>query len=240
MRACWCSPPGYAFADETWLCEDENRHRYKVSQNVPSDSCRKLRADQVNLDPATIPLAARAPRTWTVDRLCRSRKVGTCAVTNQAVDWGTLNGVPFKLFADGATVAGESGLTQEDVEADSSWSVFCSRDAMSGMRACVVNRHHLYISITSNGGTRVSVGSNHFPGSQTSLKIGARRHDTRSDGGYFGNAPGVVASLRDDVPVVTRYMEWPERTWVDHEFTSFGAAAAMQLAHWLVQHGELK
>lgn len=39
---------------QTWLCEDENGHRYKVSQDVPIDSCRLLEPSEIGLDPAAI------------------------------------------------------------------------------------------------------------------------------------------------------------------------------------------
>lgn len=50
---------GSAYA-ETWLCADKLGHRYKVSQEVPSDRCRQLLSpDELASDPTKIKLPAK-------------------------------------------------------------------------------------------------------------------------------------------------------------------------------------
>jgi hypothetical protein len=79
----------------------------------------------------------------------------------------------------------------------------------------------------------------HFPGSQSSIRIGSRRFDTRQRDGYFPSAPQLVQPMKNGTPVVTRYMKWPYREWIDKEFVSYGFDTAIHAARWILKNGDL-
>lgn len=234
---------GEAHAAETWLCEDENGHRYQVSQNVPSDSCRELSADELTLDPASFDLpkkVRRANSAWVADKFCSAQKSNACRVTDSAEQHGELNGVWFVLFSDSAAVASSAGTKAEHWLKADHWDISCSRDKMTSARSCYVTKGDLYIFVKSDGRLLVSVGDEHFPNSQTSLKVGSKRFDTTQRDGFFANGKQIVAAMRNGTPVVTRYMKWPYRSWVDAEFDAYGVETAVQVARWLIKKGDFK
>lgn len=232
--------PGQVLAADTWLCEDATGRRYQVSQNVPSDSCKKLDDDQLTLDPASIDLPQRANPKWGIEAFCRGRKASTCVASDNALELGSLNGVWFRLSEDSATVAGAKDRSPSSWTDDVHWSVGCSRDKMSSQRSCMIKKGDLYVFVYQGGRLSVSVGYEHFPGSQTSLKIGARRFDTRDKDGDFSNSAQLVNLMSDGAPVVTRYMKWPYQHYVDDEFVAYGLTTSVAVAKWLIKNGDYR
>lgn len=231
--------PGTTFAAETWLCEDATGHRYQVSQNVPSDSCKQLDSDEITLDPASIELPKRSNPKWGVEAFCKVQKTGTCEASKDALERGALNGAWFRLFADSAVVAGSKDHMPDSFFDPANWSVSCSRDKMSSVRTCLIKKGDLYIFVKQGGKVLVSVGDEHFPHSQTSIKIGSKRYDTIERDGFFGNGAQLVNLMHNGTPIVTRYMKWPYRTWVDDEFNAYGVNTAVQVARWIIAKGEM-
>lgn len=101
----------------------------------------------------------------------------------------------------------------------------------------MIKKSDLYVFVYQNGRLSVSVGYEHFPGSQTSIKIGARRFDTRDKDGDFSNSAQLVSLMGDGAPVVTRYMKWPYQHYVDDEFVAYGLSTSVAVAKWLIKNG---
>lgn len=228
--------PSSAVAD-TWLCESANGHRYQVSQSVPTDSCRKLLYEELGADPASLPMPPRSNPRWGIERFCKAQKLGTCVPSEDAVERGSLGGVRLRLMQDGADVEGAAADSPE--AGTGNWTVSCRRDKMTSARSCLVYKDDLYVGVYGNGRLTFSVGDEHFPGSQSSIRIGARRFDTSQRDGYFPNAAQLVQLMKNGTPVVTRYMKWPYREWNDKEFVSYGFDTAIQTARWILKNGDL-
>lgn len=240
LVAAVCLYSGAASAADIWLCEDGTGHRYQSSQNVPSDSCKKLESDEATLEPASIKLPERSNPKWGVEAFCKSQKAGTCEVSKNALELGELNGAWFRLIADSAVVAGGANGHMSEYGLDPvNWRVNCSRDKMSSIRSCVIHKGDLYIFVKPGGKILVSVGYDHFPSSQSSIKIGAKRFDTSERDGNFAHGAQLINLMHNDVPIVTRYMKWPYRTWVDDEFRAYGIGTAVQVAKWIIAKGEM-
>ena len=109
---------------------------------------------------------------------------------------------------------------------------------MTQVRSCALVRKSLQILINQAGVATIFVGQKHFPSSLTSIRIGQLRIDTTDQDGRFEQSPKLIPLLKDDVTVVTRYMEWPNRIWVDDEFKLTGASASLKLARWLLINGK--
>lgn len=225
-----------AFGQETWVCEDATGHRYQSSQKVQSDSCTKLEG---GMDPKSVELPKRENPKWGVEDFCKGQKRGTCEVSADGLQRGALNGEWFQIFADSGVVAGTQGAMPDRWSHGANWDISCSRDKMTSVRSCLINKGDLYFFVRSGGKVSVSVGVDHFPSSQTSIKIGSRRFNTMQRDGYFENGSQLIAQMRNGTPIVTRYMKWPYRTWVDEEFTAFGVNTAMHVARWIIAKGEM-
>jgi hypothetical protein len=226
--------PGIAMA-ETWQCEDATGHRYRAGQNVASDVCRKLDESELAQDPASIKLPPRSNPKWGIERFCNTQKA--CEPQGYPLEHGTLDGVAISLRKDGGLV--EGAAPDGEHAGSGTWDISCRRDKMTSARSCTIYREDLWVGVYGNGRMTFSVGDEHFPGSQTSIKIGSRRFDTGQRDGYFGNAPQLVQLMKNGTPVVTRYMKWPYREWIDQEFVAHGLGTAVQVARWLVKNGEL-
>lgn len=230
---------GAAAAAETWQCEDAGGHRYRSSQNVPSDTCTKL--DIVTPPPAPEPVEVpqRANPAWGVEAFCAARKAGSCVASTDALERGTLNGTSFNLSDDGGVVAGGDYDNPRSATDERNWYVHCTRDKMSSARSCRMTRQDLHVYLTAGGKLSVEVGDTHFPRSQTSIKIGSKRFDTTDRDGGFANGGALVALMRRDTPIVTRHMKWPHRSWIDEEMDAAGLETALQVAKWILVKGKL-
>ena len=227
---------GTVSAQSRWICEDATGHRYQSSQNVPSDSCMSIES---GVDPETVELPKRANPQWGVEDFCKAEKRGTCEASNDGLQRGALNGEWFQIFADSGVVAGAQGAMPDRWSHGANWDISCSRDKMTSVRSCLINKGDLYFFVKPGGKVSVSVGVDHFPSSQTSIKIGARRFNTMQRDGNFANGSQLIGQMRNGTPVVTRYMKWPYRTWVDDEFTAYGVSTAMHVARWIIAKGEM-
>jgi len=234
--------PTHAFAFDTWLCEDSTGRRYQVSQNVPSDSCKKLEDHQMTWDPASIELPKRSNPKWGIEAFCAARKTVACETSDNALELGALDGTWFRLSEDSASVAGAKDRGPDSWTDNAHWRVNCSRDKMSSRRSCMINKDKgdLYVFVSQGGGVSVSVGYEHFPGSQTSIKIGAKRFDTRDRDGDFGNSAQLVRLMRDGTSVVTRYMKWPYQHYLDDDFVVYGLGTSVTVANWLIKNGDIR
>ena len=104
----------------------------------------------------------------------------------------------------------------------------------------MVKKGDLYVFVDQNGKLSLSVGYEHFPGSQTSIKIGAKRFVTRDRNGNFSSAAQLVNMMGDGTAVVTRYMKWPYRHYVDDEFVTYGLNTSVTVAKWLIKNGDIR
>lgn len=234
-----------ASAANTWRCEDGTGHRYQSTQNVPSDKCVRMNEDEALVDlainkVAELPkVAGRADPQWGVEAFCKTQKARTCQASDSSEQFGALNGVWFSLFRDSAAVASSPDTKVEQWTNTGHWDLSCSRDKMTSARSCLVKQGDLYVFVKADGKVLVSVGDEHFPGSQTSIKIGAKRFDTTERDGFFTTGNQIVSLMRNGTPVVTRYMKWPYRSWIDTEFTAYGLDTAVHVARWIIKKGEL-
>jgi hypothetical protein len=88
-----------------------------------------------------------------------------------------------------------------------SWSINCEKKKFDNMKICYMNEGDLWVFLT-NGRYSVSVGSDHYPGSQGGLKI----DNSSVIYGYEGEFPkpsSVIERLKKGKVAYTRYKKWP-------------------------------
>lgn len=162
---------------------------------------------------------------------CEAIKTASCV--EGAEHSGTLAGVRYAQYGDAsgwvdATPQGSSANTGQQ----NRWSIRCDRDAMTNKKTCTANLDDLWVAAQQDGRITVSVGYKHFPGSTTSIRIANSRYDTKDRDGDFLQSNAIVKQLKDGNKLVTRYMKWPYRSWIDVERELYGADAAVALVTW--------
>ncbi|MES2317611.1 MAG: hypothetical protein V4631_08965 [Pseudomonadota bacterium] len=182
---------------------------------------------------AAVPLAASAAPKSAEDMpsFCASAPDATCQPKVDGYERGTVRGYDVRIFSDSATVASVPGGDVMTYNKEN-WDIGCSRDKMTSNVLCLLYRGQLYLSIDKDNFSFISVGSDHFPGTTTSIKVGSKRFDTRDGRGDFPQRKQLLALMKDGTPIVTRHSTWPSGLNVDEEFTLHGMQAAMDVAKW--------
>lgn len=225
--------PTWAENASDWLCEDHMGRTYLSNHKVEWEKCNAPTAEQM----AAVNASTIASRS--VKPFCATQKGATCLAVMLDDEVGKIGDVQYHLYRDSASIAIELG-TAPDEGSDGSWRISCSRDKMSEVKTCFVQRGDLWAFFSSRGAPIISVGNQHFPGSVTSIKVGQRRFDTAHRDGNFANPQQIIATMKDGQPIVTRYMRWPYRAWEEGEFQSTGFQASTKLAAWLVKNGQFR
>jgi len=183
-----------------------------------------------------------AATTLSPQTFCSDQKSAKCEVTDEENAQGKLNGVWFQFLRGSAVVQGSSGTDVKDWLKSEYWSVNCDRDKITEVKSCVLrkNENEMFIRINSLGRTSLYVGFDHFPESQTIIKIGKKVFSTNDQYGYFQNPKQLLATMKDGAHVITRYTKWPDRSWVDSEFTTNGIDTAVLIARWMLKNGDIR
>jgi hypothetical protein len=224
---------------EVWQCIGSDGKRYSSPKNVKSDPCLNIRESDVGAPPSAAPAPVLAPsEPWGIIAFCKAQKSQACVPSTDGSQSGTLNGVPFTLYADSASVDAVKDKRSGSLDLRDAWDVGCRRDKMTNRKSCSVNRGDLYVFVYQSELIKVSIGAEHFPGSATSIRVGSKRFDTTDRDGDFPQSTAILTSMKDGTQVVTRFMKWPYRQWVDDEFDVYGAQVAVKVAQWLLKTGK--
>lgn len=89
------------------------------------------------------------------------------------------------------------------------WNYSCSKDKLNKQKSCSLSKSHSNIMVSISGGRHsVYIGRNHFPRTQSTIKI----DDNTPIYGYEGlsNTPQkVIEQMKKGRVAYTRYKEWP-------------------------------
>lgn len=167
------------------------------------------------------------------------------------VEEGEINGVNYIFYySDGSgSFVGTKGGTLHgtgnyaaSTALRENWSVGCKKDAISDKKTCHMTMvgKNLWIWAYPNGIYNVSVGNgdDHFPGSTVAIRIdgGTPITATAKNGGSFSRqvSATLIAQIKRASKLTTRYMEWPNRYWVDETWELYGFNEALQYITWAV------
>ena len=193
-----------------------------------------------DLSPQTA-LAAEIAETERLERAAGGLSESTDTQPPAKVETGTLNGVHYRIdyrYGTGS-FAGKPENTEDPTDRTNSyWTVSCRRDLMNDAPVCYLQTNHL--SITAHPESRISIriGKNHFPGSSAAIRIDKGIPYVTSPGsdGIFSSVESseIIKSMSNTDTITTRFMEWPEESWVDEQWVLFGFDEAYRFALWAV------
>lgn len=106
------------------------------------------------------------------------------------------------------------------------WSIGCSKDKFNGSKVCSLSKLHNDVMVNIiNGKYSVYVGGNHYPRTQSAIKI----DDNNPIYGYEGSSQApqkVIEQMKNGRIAYTRYKEWPYEYNKDGEVDLIGFTEA--------------
>jgi hypothetical protein len=174
-------------------------------------------------------------------RFCVDTPDVECLEVEKGRDYGRINGMAYRLYGDGSGIA--EGMPAAGVDRyvlSNVWHLKCKRDSMTDLKSCIAHFRDFWIYADERGRVQVMVGTDHFPGSISSIRVGQSRFDSASEVGLFtpDQSAKILELMTQGTPSVTRYMKWPSRSWVDKEFEPYGVSGVVELIKWAAQTGK--
>lgn len=175
-------------------------------------------------------------------RLERVRDTNDKEVTIKA-ESGLINGVAYRFFysdGSGSFVGKKGNQLDNPAHWDSHWQVGCDKDAMSDHATCYMRRRDLMIVLTATGKALLSIGDDHYPGSDVMIRIDNARPFVMSTrvfkGGFnFVDSGHLIKQITTAKTITTRYKKWPEGVNQDDVWAEvFGFNEALQYLKWAV------
>lgn len=118
------------------------------------------------------------------------------------------------------------------------WDAACTKDQMTSKVWCSTSRDNLTVLVFDNGKEYVSVGHDHYPRTPSSIKIGSNKpiNTDDSDGNFTViESKKIINSMATEKEIMTRYVEWPYKTWVDKTTDLQGFKEASEFLRWAVK-----
>jgi hypothetical protein len=125
------------------------------------------------------------------------------------------------------------------------WSVACKTDPISDKRSCHVLMHQndggdiytaLYVFERALGSPIVCIGSEHYPGTPVQIRVDSLPpHSVVDKDGCFNKteSQAILSEMSRGSRFVSRFQQWPYRSWVTTEKPTFGFRQAVALMRWL-------
>ncbi|MDO9271071.1 MAG: DUF4124 domain-containing protein [Methylobacter sp.] len=167
---------------------------------------------------------------------------GIVEISEHKTEKGILNKVHYHFFyTDGSgSFSGTSGNTLDLMEpTKSNWSTGCKKDPITDKKMCHMKMKDLRIYVFENGGTVVSIGEEHFPGSSVAIRIDSGTPlTTSSNNGSFplDTSTKIIEQIQSAKSLTTRYMKWPYQSWVDESWEIFGFNETFKYINWAIMH----
>ena len=146
------------------------------------------------------------------------------------VQEGTLHGVRFKVWESSEGGGSIQAAKDADLESFSdNWSMTCKIDKIDDEPLCYVQRKDVVV-VRSPRGSTVTIGGENYPGSDVSVRIDDRPPLRAAAPAFVGAAADrVVSQMRTGKRMITRYQKWPYKSYLDDEWSLYGAPEALEL-----------
>jgi len=177
------------------------------------DAARKQAQDCASSAPPVV-------RKLTPDANVRMELRSACV----PVERGVIEG--FAYFVDHSIRRAEFAVSPADIP----WVVKCSADSMTDQRYAQITKGNLSVTRTAKG-DHVSVIGKRFPGSIAQVRIDDSpavgfAEAAASEGAAFE----IVSGLMAGGSAMTRYIEWPSKTYRDAHYSAAGFPQAYRYA----------
>lgn len=141
---------------------------------------------------------------------------------------GELGGIPYTVsYLDGSGAVGE-GLVN-------SWLLSCNVDPIEDTRSCTLLRGPLMVIAFAGGPEVVMAGKNHYPGSESAIRLDKGQPFRSRADGIFGDSKKILAGLETCNQVVVRYQEWPSKVPTDGTVSCEGFRQAKTILRWAIK-----
>ena len=146
---------------------------------------------------------------------------------------GTVDGINFSRNEDGSA---DFTANKPAGNAINGWSVQCAYDVFSESSACAARQGSLMVMMDKRCKPSVEILGKVFTGTNITVKTGADApvsSDARS-GSYLSAilSARVTKTLSSGHRVLTRFQEWPSKSFLDTEIDPDGFAVAYRYACW--------
>lgn len=141
---------------------------------------------------------------------------------------GEIDGIKFHVsYLDGSGSVG-----QDPVD---SWLLSCSVDPIEDTKSCRMLRGPLMVIAFAGGPEVVTVGRNHYPGSESVIRLDKGTPFRSRADGIFGESKKILAGLETCSQAVLRYREWPSEVPTDKVVTCAGFRQARSILQWALK-----
>lgn len=133
---------------------------------------------------------------------------------------GTANGVDFNVSSDGKGNFAE-------------WSIICKKDLINKLKMCAASKENLRV-LYSGKIVFVSVGSTHYPGTFSTVKIDDNKPVSNRNEGMFpvDQSLEIIKQLSEGKQIMTRFQEFPNKFNTDKTFELIGFNEAFDYLKW--------
>ncbi|WP_052906163.1 hypothetical protein [Pseudomonas fluorescens] len=148
---------------------------------------------------------------------------------------GVYKGIKYRIYySDGSgTIQGDKKSTLDTIKDlhVTNWSTRCKKDGMDDTHWCAISKDSVSIGIWKNGSHFISVGNDHFPSSNITLRVDQNAPiSATAESGYTDKqVEMLIAQLKSGKSVLSRYQEWPYETNKDKAIDLFGFSEAWEM-----------
>lgn len=141
---------------------------------------------------------------------------------------GEIGGIKYRVsYLDGSGSVGQ-GLMD-------SWFISCSVDPIEDTRSCRMLRDSLMVIAFAGEPEVVRVGTNHYPGSESVIRLDKGTPIRSRADGIFGESKKILAGLETCNQAVLRYREWPAEVPIDKTVPCAGFRQARSILQWALK-----
>lgn len=152
------------------------------------------------------------------------------------VESGSINNIMYRVYySDGSgRVQGlkTNTLDYAKDESGTNWSTQCTKDEMDDSRWCTLGKgNNLRVGIWKDGTSFVSIGYEHYPGSNVTIRIDKGKPITASEKPSFTRAQSddIINALKSGKSALTRYQNWPYKNNIDTPIDLYGFTEAWSI-----------
>lgn len=161
------------------------------------------------------------------------------------IESGSINNVKYRIFySDGSgSVQGLKTNTLDYIndKHGTNWSTSCKKDEMDDTRWCALDKGDLRVGIWKDGSSFISIGSEHYPNSNITIRVDKGKPITTSGKNGFTTAESneIIVKLLSGKSVLTRYQKWPCQSNIDNPTDLYGFPEAWELLNVIYKSSAL-
>lgn len=157
------------------------------------------------------------------DQYMRSKFSENPETKDQAILYYGSSNRTYKDFEEDIKSKSERGASVHEYNSSfDDWHITCKRDRFDGTKMCLMLKRNEDVSVMiMNGKYHVFVGRDHYPRTQSAIKIDNNATIYGYEG-VFKNSPEIIEQMKRGRVVYSRYKEWPYDYNKDNEMSLLG------------------